>query len=530
MEKVRTVLVSAFAGIGGFDLAGRMVGWESAVLCEIDPECQVVLRHHFPEAYIHGDIRTLTGKTIDEEIRKRYGGEPVRVVWTSGFPCQPFSAAGKREGTDDDRYLWPEVARIVGEYRFDAIVLENVFGLTSILEPPVHADMEREAVHAIRSCETGLFGEPAKREKVEVSFEVVQQRIMGRILEDIGEAGYECPTARDGSPVVLCVPACAVGAPHRRDRVWFVANRNPAHRHTHVGREHKVEISEIPGKEQGAVTTGIGEQDAPSDTQGVGHLGWQGAGIGRKRECLKSEQGQDAAIRGKLGGPGQLPATSHPANGDDRRDIRGKEERPEPELGGCDVEVVVTHPDRINGDLPGLRTGPIPFIQEAGIQPDTPSNSPITGHEERFEAGGWEDIEETGSGLEHEPERLGGGEFAAHTKGKRTQGKRAKGKRAKGKQVPGAPPEEGVSGCDDTGAMHGFWDNFPTEWPLRIGDDGLSAGLGGVCVPGTGRKVTAGNLNKFTLKAGGNAIVPHVAVPIFQTLQSMWDNRNEIGG
>ena len=88
---------SLFSGIGGFDLAAEWAGWTNLFNCEIDPFCRRVLKYHFPNSVQYEDIRT-TDFTV---WRGRID------VLTGGFPCQPFSCAGKRKGTDDDRYLWP---------------------------------------------------------------------------------------------------------------------------------------------------------------------------------------------------------------------------------------------------------------------------------------------------------------------------------------------------------------------------------------------------------------------------------------
>jgi DNA (cytosine-5)-methyltransferase 1 len=160
--------IGLFEGIGGFLLAARWMGWEPVAWCEWDEFCQKVLKYHFPEAQQHGDI-TKTDFT-------RYAGQ-IDIL-TGGFPCQPYSSAGKRLGKEDDRHLWPEMLRAIREIQPRWVVGENVRGLTNwnggLVFDEVQADLENE--------------------------------------------GYEV------TPYLL--PACAVNAPHRRDRIWFVAYRN----------------------------------------------------------------------------------------------------------------------------------------------------------------------------------------------------------------------------------------------------------------------------------------------------------------
>ena len=161
---------SSFSGIGGFDLAAEWVGWQNLFNCEIDPFCQTVLKHHFPDAEQFTDIRTADFA--------RYKG---RIdVFTGGFPCQSFSVAGKRKGTEDDRYLWPEMLGVIRVVRPRWVVGENVYGIVSWSD--------------------GLVFE--------------------QVCADLEAEGYEV------QPYVL--PACGVGAPHQRYRTWFVAHRADA--------------------------------------------------------------------------------------------------------------------------------------------------------------------------------------------------------------------------------------------------------------------------------------------------------------
>lgn len=161
---------SSFSGIGGFDLAAEWVGWQNLFNCEIDPFCQTVLKHHFPDAEQFTDIRT-----ADFAV---YRG--LIDVFTGGFPCQPFSTAGKQKGTEDDRYLWPAMLDAVRVVRPRWVVGENVYGIVSWSD--------------------GLVFE--------------------QVCADLEAEGYEV------QPYVL--PACGVGAPHQRYRTWFVAHRADA--------------------------------------------------------------------------------------------------------------------------------------------------------------------------------------------------------------------------------------------------------------------------------------------------------------
>lgn len=156
---------SLFSGIGGFDLAAEWAGWTNAFNCEIDPFCRKVLKYHFPNAEQYEDIRTTDFTVWKDRID----------VLTGGFPCQPFSLAGKRRGTEDDRYLWPAMLDVIRTVRPRWVVGENVYGIVNWSE--------------------GLVFE--------------------QVCADLEAAGYEV------QPYII--PACGVGAPHRRDRCWFVA-------------------------------------------------------------------------------------------------------------------------------------------------------------------------------------------------------------------------------------------------------------------------------------------------------------------
>jgi len=196
--------VDLFSGIGGFAYAARQVwgdDYHNVCFCEIDPFCQKVIRKNFgEESLIYGDIRTLTRERLIADTFGRGCGEgwlgrgmdkiqdgraysklqtsesscSIDLL-TGGFPCQSFSCAGKRKGTGDDRYLWPEMFRVIRAIHPRWIIAENVRGLISI--------------------ENGMVFE--------------------QVCLDLESEGYEVQA--------FLVPACAVNAPHRRDRVWIVA-------------------------------------------------------------------------------------------------------------------------------------------------------------------------------------------------------------------------------------------------------------------------------------------------------------------
>ena len=159
--------LSLFSGIGGLDLAFEWADGNVMAMCEINPYCQKVLRKHWPNTPIYSDIHELS----KEVIQNAGIFETIDIIY-GGFPCQPFSVAGEQKGKDDSRYLWPEFSRLVGEFKPRWVLAENVSGILSIAADDVCRDLERQ------DYEVGIWD-------------------------------YE---------------AAAVGAPHRRERIFFVAH------------------------------------------------------------------------------------------------------------------------------------------------------------------------------------------------------------------------------------------------------------------------------------------------------------------
>lgn len=161
-------VLDLFSGIGGFSLGLERAGLSTVAFCEIDPFCRSVLRSRFPCTPIYANVRSLTAAQL------RHDGIKQVDVICGGFPCQPFShaSAGKRRGTEDDRYLWPEMCRLIDDLRPSWVCGENVAGIDRLA--------------------------------------------LDQVVSDLEAVGYEV--------AVLEIPACAVGHDHRRLRFWILGH------------------------------------------------------------------------------------------------------------------------------------------------------------------------------------------------------------------------------------------------------------------------------------------------------------------
>jgi DNA (cytosine-5)-methyltransferase 1 len=368
-----------FEGIGGFSLAARWMGWKTLAWCEWNEFGQKVLRHHFPEAEGFGDIT----KTDFTKYANRID------ILTGGFPCQPYSLAGKRKGKEDERHLWPEMLRAIREVQPRWVVGENVGGLIN--------------------WNGGM--------------------VFNEVQADLEAAGYEV------WPYVL--PACAVNAPHRRDRVWFIAySANNGHTNRHKGTGSEERSGEQRGVQQ---LEGMGRERAASNpNRNPTRTSGEGAsieGIGGSNDVQQSERGSKTELNNR---PSSVP-----------RDV--------------------THPNC------------------NGLNGSNSKHEVNTGE-------GWEyaqrNIEQMGRDVTH----------ACQT---------------------------GLQGCKEYGSVTGIgengnkqfagcfpptWQNFPTQSPIRFGDDGISSRLDGI---------TFSKWRNESIKAAGNAIVPQVALQIFKAIQQM---------
>jgi DNA (cytosine-5)-methyltransferase 1 len=191
--KKKLNVLDLFSGIGGFSLGLESAGpFRTIAFCEREPFCQAVLRKHWPDVPIFDDVRTIPTDGLGR----------VDLI-AGGWPCQPWSQAGQQRGAEDDRDLWPEVARLVGELRPRWLVGENVRGFVN------------------------------------------QPMGLERSLSDLESLGYQA--------VAFIIPACAVDAPHRRDRVWIIAHAN------------------IEGEPDGTVNARARRRKLVGDTKGERH-------------------------------------------------------------------------------------------------------------------------------------------------------------------------------------------------------------------------------------------------------------------
>jgi DNA (cytosine-5)-methyltransferase 1 len=365
-------IIDTFSGVGGFSLAGEWMGWRTVQFVEINPFGQRVLKYYWPDVPIHNDIKTITAEQI---INNGLYDANETTIFTGGVPCQPWSQAGKRLGKEDDRDLWEETIKLIGTLKPEWAVLENVSGLVNwnggMVFNEVQADLEAE--------------------------------------------GYEV--------IPFLLPAAGVNAPHKRERVWFVARRLTPDTNLH-GHELRG-----PGEDRQSEGKGFGEGD--------------------KRERLRSHN-------------------------------RG--------------------------------TG------EQGIVADTASE----GREEREQPTRRKNEEENGTGMDDRPERHGS---IGLTPDSRNQG-------LQGGKFNGAFEKKGQIGREQsprpTSKLHQItnWSDFPTQSPVRFGNDGVSYRLDRETIQNLlkGRQprepwIPFAKWRNESIKGYGNAVCPQVVLQIFKAIQ-----------
>ena len=216
-------VLDLFSGIGGFSLGLERAGMETVAFCEYDDKARQVLSKHWPDVPQYNDVRTLTKGQLDNDGIKDIG------LICGGYPCQPFSTAGKRQGEADDRALWKEYFRLIKEIRPTWVIAENVAGHISMGLDNVLADLESE----------------------------------------------------DYAVQTFVIPACAVDAKHRRDRVWIVGHAE------HNGPSPRRNKRELQGKPNRS--TEAQQQSSGADRADVAHTSGDGENVIRNGRSNDNE-------------------------------------------------------------------------------------------------------------------------------------------------------------------------------------------------------------------------------------------------
>ena len=397
--------LSLFTGIGGLDLAAEWAGIQTIGQCEWAEYPTKVLEKHWPDVPRWKDIRTLTGESFYE----RTGRRTVDVI-SGGFPCQPFSVAGKQRGKEDDRYLWPEMVRVIKELRPTWVVGENVAGIVRMA--------------------------------------------LADILSELEACGYQTRT--------FLVPTCAIGARHRRYRVAIVAHsdsggqlyRQNEIKSTKRGKQAQREL------EQCCENVGYSEHNGLSSAAVAGGTEKAGRRQQERKEASGESEGTSESRNGKDMGRAE-------SQSEGRLSGREKKEKPRfgsssedvqyPDSTGCKEQHVTAEPDK-EGE-PGRRcdAGDVCDSTSEGLQ-DRPSE-PLGGQrtqEPKPERPG-SNVSDTDDGLRKWSHK------EIQTRGNATYGSSAREWKRSAESILGGVADGLPSGMDrdlDFIINH-YWDNEP---------------------------------------------------------------------
>jgi len=311
MNEKELTHIDLFSGIGGFTLAGEWAGFKTVVFCEKEPFCQRVLQKRF--GAVIADPKS-TGRSARSSKRQPGGRDPIPLIpeirdfdgtkWrgatllTGGFPCQPFSVAGQKRGKKDDRYLWPEMFRIIKEAKPRWILAENVTGIVKLA--------------------------------------------LGKMLSDLESIGYDFPRDHRGIPIVPVIPACGLNAPHRRYRVWVIANaRCPYGERTEDKRESERQIHE---KENASLLERSIENDelrnAPNSTWSRARLE-KHRGSRQRRQSAKTLESEILRQENRKNCPkGNNPDNNYASDSKSRMPGEQAEQKGRKNSGGRNIEIV----------------------------------------------------------------------------------------------------------------------------------------------------------------------------------------------
>lgn len=442
---------SLFSGIGGAEVAASMMGWQNLFHCEIQEFPRKVLQYWFPNSESYEDIT----KT---DFTKWHG--KVDVL-TGGFPCQPFSLAGRRKGADDNRYLWPQMLRAIRQIHPTWVVGENVAGIKTMVE----------------SCQVTQMGRTDDLFEENYIYREESRFTLDKICADLEAEGYSV------QPIVI--PACSVGAPHRRDRVWIVARRistTPSNPNSSNDNRRSEEIQGKSQKERLSERNDIRKPGFTSDVLGhIAHTqcdGYSSQGHGNQRaRARKSKEGQDRPQpRSRRHGSGTTPSYAH---GTRQRNGKNKQE-----------------PFTECSRTPNLGTRRSKRLASHSLQHR--SYEVHQDHQSQFPDGA-----RTNS--------LGGQRSSPHSNG-------CGWNESKHEDAISQKSQQGE--CQPSGAdsSQSRWRNFPTQSPVCRGNDGIPFDVDSLTI-------SFPKWRQESIKAYGNAWVPQVAYEIFRAIEAEENNK-----
>lgn len=419
-------------------------------------------------------------KTLRKQISTNGGGGRIDVL-TGGFPCQPFSVAGQRKGADDDRYLWPEFKRAIREIQPTWVVGENVGGIITMVQPGDEIEVGSQA---------SLFGEDNRKRVL-----IRQQYVVETICCDLEREGY--------SVWPLVIPACAVGAPHRRDRVWFVAHRNNApdshcrtdsrkpRENERTGHEERIQkrdkIREFD--ESDTLRPEIFGTAADTESDGSDRASGEAS---RMSERQNRDEAEQSFVRSEIW------AATH-TNGE--RCYNGCDNRGERHLYNDQER-------NSEKDKPERHERKCGVGEDGADITDTDSKM----FQERLETGGRENKKEIRTRVDDGVERFGELRSAPYSKNKRLQRGCNSRKYRKERTEP--------FNEQPSGSFCSKWRNFPTQPPVCRGNDGLPFDVDRLTIPFS-------RWRQESVKGFGNAIVPQVILEIFKAIEAAEEHFNE---
>lgn len=422
---------SLFSGIGGAEVAASMMGWQNLFHCEIQEFPRKVLDYWFPNSESYEDIT----KT---DFTKWHG--KVDVL-TGGFPCQPFSLAGRRKGADDNRYLWPQMLRAIRQIHPTWVVGENVNGIKTMVE----------------SCQVTQMGRTDNLFEENYLYREESRFTLDKICADLEAEGYSV------QPIVI--PACAIGAPHRRDRVWIIAHRS----------DPRAETVQQEGQ------YGICSARPSTHTQCDGHSP-QGHGNQRARAKKSKKRKNRPQSRSRRHGSGKtlahaLQYRSHQVHQDHQSQFPD----------GARSNSLSGQWSSSHSYGNGSKTlQPGEGTERTGCKRDVQPK-------ERSTAPEWTD-------------RLSGFPLSPHANGCGWD-------EGEYEYASSQKPQQGESQSIGADCPQSRWRNFPTQSPVCRGNDGIPFDVDSLTI-------SFPKWRQESIKAYGNAWVPQVAYEIFRAIEA----------